>query len=197
MFRKNNPDILFTRADKGNVTVAVDKNSYIERINAMLNDQTTYVKINKNSTKNIEDTLNTLLKKWLAKKYISDVAYKSMRSNEGCVLRAYSVPKIHKPEAPYRLIVSSVGSSLHKFAEFLHNIIYKNIPNAKSSIANSIDFVKKIKKTKIQRGHMLLSLDVTSLFTNVPIDLVLKGIKIRWKYIRNNTTIPLNDFLKL
>lgn len=58
-----------------------------------------------------------------------------------------------------------------------------------------LDFVEKMKKIKLQLGHMLLSLDVISLFTNIPIDLVLKSIKIRQKFIRNNIKILLSEFL--
>ena len=42
---------------------------------------------------------------------------------------------------------------------------------------------------------ILASLDVISLFTNIPIDLVSKSIEKRWDYIIKNTTIPLNEFL--
>jgi len=40
----------------------------------------------------------------------------------------------------------------------------------------------------------LASLDVTSLFTNVPIDRALESIEIRWGSISKNTSIPLIDF---
>lgn len=36
---------------------------------------------------------------------------------------------------------------------------------------------------------------MVSLFTNVPIDLALKSIKLRWKFIRNNTRIPVKEVL--
>lgn len=57
-FWKNHPDILFTRADKGNVTVAVDRISYVNNINILLSDESTYIKIKRNPVKNIENTLN-------------------------------------------------------------------------------------------------------------------------------------------
>jgi len=40
----------------------------------------------------------------------------------------------------------------------------------------------------------LASLDVTSLFTNVPIDRALESIDSRWDSISNNTSILLSDF---
>lgn len=61
LFRKNHPDILFTRADKDNVTVVFDRLSYISSINNMLNDSSTYARLNKNLIKTSENELNKLL----------------------------------------------------------------------------------------------------------------------------------------
>lgn len=195
-FCADHPDILFTRADKGNVTVAIEKSTYITKINEMLSDSLIYSIIKKNPINNIENSLNNLLKNWSQKDYIHNFTYKSLFSSDGFLPRAYGLPKIHKPGNSYRLIVSYIGSSLHSFAVFLHNILYKSFQKADSHIENNYDFVNKINNIELQRGHVLLSLDVVSLFTNVPIDLALKSIKTRWKFIRNNTKIPLNEFLK-
>jgi len=59
---KNNTNIIFTKADKGNVTVALDRAHYFNSINLMLNDQTTYEKIQKNPVKNLEQKLNNTIK---------------------------------------------------------------------------------------------------------------------------------------
>jgi len=42
---------------------------------------------------------------------------------------------------------------------------------------------------------VLLSLDVVSLFTNVPTDLIGNSIVKRWDHIACNTALPLNKFL--
>jgi len=49
-FIKNNPNIIF-RADKGNITVALEKTEYLNKIEEILNDTETYEKINKDPTK--------------------------------------------------------------------------------------------------------------------------------------------------
>jgi len=38
-FCKNNPNLIFTRADKGNVTVAMNKDEYLKKMEIMLQDQ--------------------------------------------------------------------------------------------------------------------------------------------------------------
>jgi len=42
---------------------------------------------------------------------------------------------------------------------------------------------------------VLLSLDVTALFTNVPLNLAMNGISNRWARIEQFTDIPKNEFL--
>jgi len=70
-FCKNNKDIIFTKADKGNITVALEKTHYINSVNTMLKDSTTYKIINKNPVKIVEQKLNNILKRWLSLGYIS------------------------------------------------------------------------------------------------------------------------------
>jgi len=44
-FIKNNLDIIFTKADKGNITVVLNRNDYVSKITDMLDDINTYTKI--------------------------------------------------------------------------------------------------------------------------------------------------------
>jgi len=43
--------------------------------------------------------------------------------------------------------------------------------------------------------HSLFSLDVVSLFTNVPLNLALNSISERWEYIKCVTKIKKDDFM--
>jgi len=52
-FCKNNQNIIFTRADKGNITVALDKSSYIKKIEELLKNDNTYTVVKRNPAKSI------------------------------------------------------------------------------------------------------------------------------------------------
>lgn len=124
-FIKQHPNILFTRADKGNVTVALDNNEYVFKIESMPSDKNTYIKSKiKNPAKKVENKLNNCLKAWCNANYISSKDYYSLFFNNKSLLRAYGLPKIHKPGNSYRIIVSCVNTTLFKFATFLHNILF-------------------------------------------------------------------------
>lgn len=74
-FLKNNQDILLTRADKDNTTVAIDKNVYMTRMCELLSDCDTYSIIAKNPVKKIETCVNDMTKRWLKQQYIEPKEY--------------------------------------------------------------------------------------------------------------------------
>jgi len=123
-FCKNNPDILFTRADKGNVTVALKRDIYISSLEELLNDNNTYVIVKKNPIANIEKKLNSMIKKWFQLEFISKQSYFSMHSTDSILPKAYGLSKIHKENYPFRIIVSSINTALYPLASFLHKIIH-------------------------------------------------------------------------
>jgi len=47
----------------------------------------------------------------------------------------------------------------------------------------------------MDEGYKLISLDVVSLFTNVPTDRIVNSIEKRWNHIACNTNIPFNELL--
>lgn len=68
-FMRDNKDILFTRADKGSITVVIDKNDYIKKIGLALGDSNTSTRVKLNPVKKTERDLNSLIKNWRLKKY--------------------------------------------------------------------------------------------------------------------------------
>jgi len=70
-FCKNNQNIIFTRADKSDITVAMDKSFYTKKIEELLKDDNTYIVVKRNPAKSIENNLNNILKKWFQKEFVS------------------------------------------------------------------------------------------------------------------------------
>jgi len=154
--------------------VVVDRDSYYNNIEEILRDQTTYQIVKKKPALTLERNLNNLLKKWLQKKYITKQKYFNLRVTSNCPLpKAYDLPKIYKKNISYRIIVFSVGTALCPLEIFLHEIISKNISLPSSHVYNSFDLYKFLSKLIIPQSHSLITLDVVSLFTNVPLNLAI------------------------
>ncbi|XP_025262217.1 uncharacterized protein LOC112637212 [Camponotus floridanus] len=194
-FLQKNKDLILTRADKGNVTVALGRTDYINKVQQLLGDENTYTIIKKDPTKKLISSLRELLSRWKNHGYISNAIYKSLLFTDGTLPRAYSLPKIHKTNIPFRLIVSSINSPLYSLALFLHKVMIKNFPIAPSHINNSFDLVHKLADIHIDDDSVLISLDVTSLFTNIPVDLALSSVSSRWRFIQNTCGLPEFEFL--
>jgi len=62
-------------------------------------------------------------------------------------------------------------------------------------VSNSFKLVKELNGKILDPGCTVASLDVVSLFTNVPNEYVYEGISKRWDLIERNTAIPKEDFI--
>lgn len=70
-----------------------------------------------------------------------------------------------------------------------------SIPKFKSRIKDSWSFAESIRNVKIGADEILISFDVTSLFTNIPKGLLLRGIEKEWDSIATTTCFSLSQFL--
>jgi len=193
-FLKEKLNLIITRADKGNITVALEKVEYIHEIEHLM-DKETYTVVKKNPINKLILNLRELLTRWKNNQYITFTAYRSLYFSEGTLPRAYGLPKVHKPNFPFRLIVSSVNSPLYQLAVYLHKIMIGSFPKALSFIENSFELTNKLKNVHLNNDFKLISLDVVSLFTNIPIELAMESVTNRWNYIEYNTSLPKSEFL--
>jgi len=194
-FCADNPNIIFTRADKGNITVALKKEIYNNELENLLRDTKTYTVIEKDPVLSMEKKLNDLLKKWLRLGYITKQTLYKLRSSDSTLPKAYGLPKVHKKHTPFRLIISSVNTALYPLASYLQEIISNSLESNNTSIMNSFECYNLLSERIINDNDVLISLDVISLFTNVPLNLALEGLQKRWTLIESKTNIPKNEFL--
>ena len=112
----------------------------------------------------------------------------------------YGVPKIHKDNNPLRPIVSTIGSPTYRLAKQLARTLSPLAGKGDSFVKNSTHFASDAHTMEIEDGDLLVSFDVVSLFTQVPIDEALKVIEQRLKedeMLMDRTSIPLEDICEL
>ena len=95
--------------------------------------------------------------------------------------KLYGLPKVHKTGAPLRPIVSSIGSPTNALAKHLASILQPHVEKAASYVKNSQHFIDLIKNIRLEENDILVSFDVTSLFTQVPVDEALSIIEAKYK----------------
>lgn len=197
-FLKNNKDnILILKADKGNTTVIMNKSDYLETSNNMLNDEFTYKKLNKDPTITIQNKNNKLIDSLIKEGYIVNEQGKKLKTNNATPPKIYFQPKIHKNNKSLRPIVSFVGSPLYGLTDFLANILNGLFVRDEIYVRNSFEFVESISNIEIPRGYQIISLDVISLFTNIPTNVVIDIVDRKWHLIEDKVKIPLQRFTEL
>jgi len=194
LFLKKHPEILVTRADKGNVTVALNHKEYVSKMEDLLSDRTTYEVINQDPLKKITNSLVSIISGWKQKEYIDVRTYKMIYCGDGNLPRAYGLPKIHKHNCPLRIIVSTINSPVGTLATFLKDILQNSIDKSIGFTANSYQLIERLNGFALDPTYKMVSLDVISLFTNIPMDSALNSIEKRWNLISQHTLIPLQEF---
>jgi len=129
--------------------------------------------------KNIEKNLNDILKKWFKNNYITKQTYFSLFSSDSVLPKAYGLPKIHKKDIPFRIIVSSINTATYALASYLQSIITSSLTLDNKQVKNSFELYKALSGTELSNTYELISLDVVSLFTNIPQDLAINSITNR------------------
>lgn len=195
-FLKNHNDIIITKADKGNTTVVMYKCEYVDKALLLLNDSTTYKKLNVDPTIKVQNGTNKLVDELIKTKCIEPLTGKKLKCATGVFPKIYFLPKIHKDNVPLRPIVSCVGSSTYNLSKFLANLLTNAFVKDEYYVKNSFQFLQSITNIVLPEGYILVSLDVISLFTNVPIDLVVECIKENWDLL-DNGSFTLDKVLQL
>ncbi|XP_071051394.1 uncharacterized protein [Onthophagus taurus] len=91
--------------------------------------------------------------------------------------RIYGLPKIHKPDVPLRPIVSAINSPTYKLAKYLAKILSPFTGNTESYVRDSTHFMESVKGMKLDAEDILVSFDVESLFTRVPVKDPADGLR--------------------
>jgi hypothetical protein len=105
---------------------------------------------------------------------INEEEYKLLYPKNAKVGRAHGSAKIHKEFdriPPLRPIIDTIGSTHYgvgKFVPKLLNPLTQNEYSLKDSF-EAADKIKEIPQNLYEQGYRLISFDVKSLFTNVPL----------------------------
>ena len=169
---KRKQDIVILKSDKGNATVVMDKEEYHQKCLALLQPPT-YMCLKKDPTPKFERKVTEAFKDLKNKQLITKAHYEPSLSKAP---RFYGLPKIHKPDTPLRPIVSAIGSLTYSLAKFVTSIISPLAGKTSSHVKNAKRFTEMTLEETVNKDEVMVSFDVQSLFTNVPVGQALDVI---------------------
>ena len=175
----SNKDIAVLKQDKGRGVVIMDRLKYIEKCHNILDSQQFEV-LDQDPTASTERSVQRFLRSLKPK--LDGNTYKALYPTASNPGRFYGTAKVHKlkshegvEELTLRPIISNIGTATYHLAKYLARML---LPLTKSeyTIESTKDFIKDLRKEKLPTDYNITSFDVTSLFTNVPLDKTIKII---------------------
>jgi hypothetical protein len=163
----NDNDLVVSKADKGNCIVIMGKEQYNQKVSDLIQGDNFSV-LRKDPTPGFQKDLRNVVKNSM---FVFETEHQKNTvipmNPQAPIL--YGLPKIHKDNIPIRPVVSYLSAPTYKLARRLNGILrQKSNFEPKYCLKNSLDLIEKIKDIDVPQGAILLSLDVDSLFTNVP-----------------------------
>ena len=103
----------------------------------------------------------------------------------------YTLTKIHKPVPVGRPIISGCDGPTEKISSFVDTLLQPIAQKQQSYIKDSTDFISFIENTKIGQDTILVAMDVSSLYTNIPQEEGIKTVcKAYETFHSNDPPIP-------
>jgi hypothetical protein len=198
---KENSELVIKSADKGAAIVIMDRDDYVLEASRQLNTARHYRKLDEPIFQYTCHTYNQILKEMSTKKLITPKIKNYLWASPEARERIfYLLPKIHKephkwtiPDRvpPGRPIVSDIQSESCAIAEFIDAHLGPFATSHPSYVKNTYDFLDKLRKLEVSRDTLLISLDVDSLYTNIPNDLGLRAVNEAF----NRDRKPIHDYI--
>ena len=170
-------NLVILPADKGNATVIMESQDYHNKVVNMLQDGT-YTKLQANPLQKVKRRVAEIIKNATS---MDDDTKKKLQRVPQRTPTFYGLPKIHKPEVPLRPIVSAINSPTHPLARHLARCLRPLSENIKSRVTDSRHFIEILKNIKLNSNDLMVSFDVTSLFTKVPVEEAINIIEDKLK----------------
>lgn len=184
---RRDKSIVIKPADKGSVTVIMDREAYINEAERQLNQEAYYKKIPQPIFQKTVPEVQKILTQLREGGYINKKQETYLMGPDNPRQRLfYLLPKIHKdPESwsipfempPGRPIVSDCGSETYATAEYIEFFLNPISTRHPSYIKDTYDFIGKIKNLTLPPDCLLFTIDIDSLYTNIDTPAGLEAVK--------------------
>ena len=162
------------KPDKGQGVVLLTKEDYVRSMENIFSDRSKFKEMTEDPTIRRVETIKSYLNTMLSRGEITEAEKKIMRRKGANRARARGLPKTHKTFdriPPFRPIIDTTNTPYSGIGNFLKSLLYPMTINEYSmkDTFHAVDEIKKMDFSLLNEGYRLVSFDVVSLFTNVPL----------------------------
>lgn len=186
---REDESIIVTRFDKGKGIVLMNKDDYLLKMYTIINDSTKFKCLPDDPIIKREFSLINLLKRLLKEESITEQFFKIASPKGSNPGRLYGLPKIHKDDTPLRPVLSALKTFNYGLGKALTQML-SDIIDRKNIVRDSFSFIKELQTLpKSFSQYKMVSFDISSLYTNVPLDETI-SIILKSLYDTTTTTPP-------
>ena len=163
---------------------------YEEKMSMLVNDEDTYKNLSRDPTNKFQTKNNNFVQRLKHLKLIDTKTARGLTVYNAICPRIYGQPKAHKDSLPLRPVVPNITAPTYKLSKYLCEILQKSL-SSKHNTTSSFQLCEEVNGMVLPPGFIIISLDVVSLFTNIPRNAVTKNIIHRWDEVKTNINLDL------
>ena len=192
---RNNKQLIIKEADKGAAIVLMNRDYYVERAHQILEDQSSYEKINGNGDKKVMNSIKKFIDRYADELTKQEMQY--LTNFDFQTSNFYGLPKIHKSkliaeaisvqksevvvtlnpiDLKLRPIIAGPKCPTHRLSHFIDITLQPLTKHVAAYVKDNFDMLRKL-PTKMEEGLNLATYDVENLYGNIDHDTGLKAIK--------------------
>lgn len=196
---RNNNNIVIKKADKSNTIVIMDKDQYIAEAMRQLKSKH-YMQVDKPDLHNLHHIIQNRVTQMYSKGSIDKETYRYLCDNKPSLKcgHLYLLPKIHKIKdevryalqngqcsirqlPPGRPIISQCDTPTRKIGAYCDYFLIPIVQNQSTYIKDTADFINKIETLELPAEVLLITYDVTSMYTNMEFGELLSAVNETYK----------------
>ena len=170
---KNDNCIKLCKFDKGNGVLIINDYDYYAKLDDLILNTKKFTEITISDSKihpiiSKENSIVRFFNK-KCKPYMQLDTFSNLVPSGSQPGKIYGLAKVHKEGAPLRPVVSMIKTAEYNLAKYLVKIINDVMPTT-YMLSSTRSFVNQISSFDFLPSHVLVSYDVVSLFTNIPLN---------------------------
>ena len=195
---KNNTEINIKKADKGTTSVFMSLADKKTEGQIQLDNIEHYRPLDEPMVEETSVRVEQLVTELYREQHIDEMTKKWLcqTQNPPRIPVFYTLTKIYKPTPVGRPIISRVSGPTERLSAFVDKLLKPIAQQQKSYLKDTTDFTNFMEGTRVPENTILVSMDVTSLYTNIPQEEGIQTVCRAYNSLYNDQTPIPTRFLE-